>query len=316
MSTTRKICRIKLSVPFRLLTVARSHGWYDLAPFRFDAEKIELATTLDHGGRVVDVAITQPSSSCLSIAIASDRAVRRFDPAPILSHVERILDLDADLNDFWRQTSRDPKLAWVEGHAAGRMLRGATLFEDLLKILLTTNCSWGLTRAMCASMVGVLGKIGPSGVRAFPAAAVVAEEKESFFRDVVKTGYRAPAVRELAIRAAAGEFDGLEEDVRFGRIDEARTVLESIRGFGVYATGLALRLLGVRSEMALDSWCRERIRQLWGRKKAPTDRAIERAFRDYRNDRGLALWLTLTADWHKTPSKNDLPTPSSTIAGQ
>jgi 3-methyladenine DNA glycosylase/8-oxoguanine DNA glycosylase len=299
MPTSRKICRIRLASPFRLSTVARSHGWYELPPFRFDGAKVELATTIEVGVRTFDVTITQPSPTDLSIAIVADRGGRSFDAAPIVRAVERILDLAADLTDFWRMTSRDPKLAWVKRHAAGRMLRAATPFEDLMKILLTTNCSWGLTRAMCTSMVGVLGRIGPSGVRAFPAAATVAAEKESFFRDVVKTGYRARAVRELALRAAAGEFDGLLDEIGRGRLDAVRKSLTSIRGFGPYATGLALRLLGVRSEMALDSWCRERIRQLWGRKKAPSDRAIERAFREYGDDRGLALWLTLTADWHE-----------------
>lgn len=299
MATSRKICRIKLVSPFRLSTVARSHGWYELPPFRFDAEKIELTATIDHGERIVDIAITQPSAMEVSIAIASDQPWARFKAAPIVRAVERILDLDADLIDFWRMTSRDPNLSWVERHAAGRMLRGATLFEDLMKILLTTNCSWGLTRAMCGAMVGVLGPIGPSGHRAFPGAAIVAGEKESFFRDVVKTGYRARAVRELAQRTAAGEFDEVEAEIARGRQDAVRKSLASIRGFGPYATGLTLRLLGVRSEMALDSWCRERIRRLWGRKKAPTDRAIERAFGGYGEDRGLALWLTLTADWHE-----------------
>ncbi|MSR47198.1 MAG: hypothetical protein EXS13_09050 [Planctomycetes bacterium] len=77
-----------------------------------------------------------------------------------------------------------------------------------------------------------------------------------------------------------------------------RERLLSLEGFGPYAAGLALRLLGRHDDLALDSWCRARLATMTERKPPPSDRAVARRYARYGDDRGLVLWLELTADWH------------------
>jgi len=77
-----------------------------------------------------------------------------------------------------------------------------------------------------------------------------------------------------------------------------RQRLLALHGFGPYAAGQALRLLGRHDDLALDSWCRAKIAQQTGRRRAPADRAIERAYACFDEHRGLVLWMDLTREWH------------------
>jgi N-glycosylase/DNA lyase len=217
-----------------------------------------------------------------------------------------MLRVDEDLSEFWRLCRAVPRLRWVARRRAGRLLRAPTLFEDLLKLLFTTNCAWSATRRMTDNLVGALGPATPSGHRAFPSPAACAAEPERFWRDVVRAGYRARACRSLARlfedgAAARGEL----EDPAIPT-DELRRRLRALPGFGPYAAGQALRLLGRYDDLALDSWCRTKLGRLQGRARPPADRAIERAYRPFGRFAGLALWMDLTADWHRargrTPS--------------
>ncbi len=63
-----------------------------------------------------------------------------------------------------------------------------------------------------------------------------------------------------------------------------------------------LRLLGRFEDLALDSWVCRRWRELHPRRTA-TETAIGRHFSRYGRYRGLALWLSVTADWYGRPSR-------------
>jgi hypothetical protein len=54
--------------------------------------------------------------------------------------------------------------------------------------------------------------------------------------------------------------------------------------------------LGRHSRLILDSWTRPTYARL-GRRKAVSDRQIERRFRRYGDFAGLAFWLFVTRDW-------------------
>jgi hypothetical protein len=69
----------------------------------------------------------------------------------------------------------------------------------------------------------------------------------------------------------------------------------SLRGFGPYAVGQALRLLGHYEDYALDSWCQN---QLTRRGRVATPLALARRYGRFNEYRGLALWMDLTAPWH------------------
>jgi N-glycosylase/DNA lyase len=149
---------------------------------------------------------------------------------------------------------------------------------------------------MTRNLVAACGTPAPSGARAFPSPRQCLRDA-AFYRDTVRAGYRAEAARRLA----AGFVDGTLADAQFLQpqsADELWQRLTALRGFGPYAAGQAMRLMGHYEELALDSWCRARLAVLDGRRKPPSDRAIARRYAKFRPYQGLALWLDLTADWH------------------
>jgi N-glycosylase/DNA lyase len=189
-------------------------------------------------------------------------------------------------------------MAWAVERGAGRLLRSPTVFEDLVKTLCTTNCTWALTRVMVRNLVDALGVPAPGGERTFPTPEAMAERSERFYRDVVRSGYRAPWLRVIARDVAAGRLDleawrdpSQDTDALAARIRE-------LPGFGPYATEHLLRLLGHYDHLALDSWTRAKLARLRGLRRVPSDRTFLRWYAPYGRYAGLAMWLEVTADWH------------------
>ena len=291
---------------FRLDPTVRGHGWYDLPPFARAADgTLSFLHTHRHvsGGDVLfavhvrEGAGTGAGTGALALAVET-----AGPPAPALlaaatAVASDVLVFGADLAPFYAMTDGDPRLGWVRAAGAGRLLRAPTVFEDLTKLICTTNCAWSATRRMVGALVDHLGASGPNGGRAFPTPARMAAEPESFYRAVVRAGYRARALRELAERAAR-EPEALE---RLRRLDwpsaHLRRALLALHGVGPYAAEQMLRLLGRYDFLALDSWCLAAFVRLHGRRRPPTRRAIERAYARFGAYRGLAMWLDLTSDW-------------------
>lgn len=182
-------------------------------------------------------------------------------------------------------------------------MRSATVFEDLMKLLFTTNCTWAATQRMCRRLVDGLGEPAPSGARAFPDAERCASAGDRFFRDEVRAGYRARHAVGLATAFAEGRLTEADFDDPGLGTRELRGRLLALPGFGPYAAGQALRLLGRYEDLALDSWCRAKLAELEGRRRPPSDREIERRYARFGDYRGLVLWMDLTADWHRRPPR-------------
>jgi N-glycosylase/DNA lyase len=178
------------------------------------------------------------------------------------------------------------------------LLRSPTVFEDAVKTLCTTNCSWALTRVMVERLCGTLGAEGPGGERTFPSAAAMASRGERFYRETIRAGYRAPFLAALAADVAEGRLD--LEALRRSELPTPELLrrLRAIRGFGPYAAEHLLRLLGRHDHLALDSWTRAKLAALRGRRRIPSDRAVARWYAPYGPWAGLAMWLEVTADWH------------------
>ncbi|HLT38607.1 MAG TPA: Fe-S cluster assembly protein HesB, partial [Enhygromyxa sp.] len=198
---------------------------------------------------------------------------------------------------FWARCAAKPRLRWVGERGAGRLMRSPTLFEDLLKLLMTTNCAWSNTKSMVARTTEALGRRGPTGSSAFPSAATCAAVSEQFWRDEVRAGYRAPHCRALAEGFASGSLTTERFCDPELSTDELRARLLALPGFGPYAAGQALRLLGRYDDLALDSWVRKRAAELHNL-QAGDDKAIARRYAEFEDFAGLALWMDVTAEWH------------------
>jgi 3-methyladenine DNA glycosylase/8-oxoguanine DNA glycosylase len=221
----------------------------------------------------------------------------------LLASVRHVLRLDEDLSAFYALAAADPGLAWVAG-GAGRMVRSATVFEEVAKTICTTNCSWAATVRMVAALVEHLGEKAPGALptgvygRAFPTAVAMAGADEAFYRDVVRAGYRGRYLLGLARAVAEGSLD-LEALGRVGPEempdDELEASLLALPGVGPYAASHVMLLLGRYSRLILDSWTRPTYARLAGG-PAP-DAEITRRFARYGPYAGLAFWMYLTRDW-------------------
>ena len=281
--------------PVDLRRTLASHGVASLPPQRLDEEAWTLEATLPvGGGRARTVRVSAGAPGHAAVELLGGRAPAR-DRERLLGTVRHMLRLDDDLSAFYAVAAADEDLAWAAA-GAGRMLRSPTVFEDVVKTVCTTNCSWALTTKMTTALVEHLGDTAPDGRRAFPSAAAMAAADESFYREVARSGYRAPYLRSLAGSVASGEVD-LESLVDPELPDdEAEARLLALPGIGPYgAAHVMLTSLGRYSRLVLDSWTRPTYARLAGRKAK--DATIERRFRRYGEWAGLAFWLYLTRDW-------------------
>jgi 3-methyladenine DNA glycosylase/8-oxoguanine DNA glycosylase len=275
-----------------------SHGVADLPPNEIAPDGTRLSTILTAGEGAWLVEVTPDGARRARLGVPAGAIAPPAAHRPALSaQITHMLRLDEDLSAFYLVAASDPALAWVIT-GAGRMMRSPTVFEDLVKTLCTTNCTWSATVRMVSALVGELGTAaaGASQRRAFPAPAVVAEAGDAFFRDVARAGYRGPYLRAVADDVAAGRID--LETLRDPALPDqvVADLLLQIAGVGPYAMAHMMMLLGRYRRIILDSWTRPKYRHVSGRPRI-TDKGIERAFRRYRQFAGLAFWLMLTEDW-------------------
>jgi len=273
--------------PVDLRRTLASHGVADLPPNQIDAGAGTLTTTLALAQGATTVHVGEGS-------VGSVRITGRGPRAGVVDTIGYMLRLDDDLSAFYVLARDDPDLSWaVEG--SGRMMRSPTVFEDVVKTICTTNCTWSATVRMTTALVDQLGEQAPDGRRSFPEPAAMADADEDFYRDVVRAGYRGAYLRSLAVSAADGILDLEAFNEPELSDDEVAERLIALPGCGPYATAHMMMLLGRYSRLILDSWTRPTYARLNGRKAA--DKTIQRRFRPYREYAGLAFWLYLTRDW-------------------
>ena len=288
---------LKIPTPrnFSFRRTAASHGWYQLPPFALDTKKWQLTRVIDLGKQPpVTVFMTGLKSH---IRIAPARSLSKPEAATVLRDCRHILRLDDDLRDFYLATSNDPEFAWIEEQGAGRLLRSPTVFEDLVKMICTTNCSWALTLKMVNGLVDNVGRETGDGRRSFPNAEALAMMPLKFFVDEVRSGYRAPYFKELAERVASGELNVEEWLTSELPTAELAKQIKGVKGVGPYAAENLLKLLGRYDGLALDSWTRAKFFEIRNNGRKANDKKIARYYSRFNEWRGLALWCDVTRDW-------------------
>jgi len=281
----------------KLRTVVFSHGWVDLPPFAWNETTKTLRAVGRINRRVMILDIKQSKGSKLDVTLTGKGAISASASDEAKLFVREMLGLSHDFAEFYELAGED--FAWAKSLGSGPFLRGASVFEDAVKMLATTNCSWSLTRQMIQRLVDELGEKGPEGVRAFPTPEQMAERPAEFYRDVIRTGYRAKFFKEIAEVAATGRID-LESWKQFpGTTKELVAEIRQVPGLGIYAAENLCKLLGRFDGLGLDSWCSKKFPQVRGPVRGDVTKAIERHYKRFGSWQGLALWLDLTRDWHQ-----------------
>ena len=284
--------------PVDLWRTIVSHGVVDLAPGKVDEAARGYETTVPiAGARPRTIQIREGRRGRALVEVRGPRLSPAVEER-LTAALRRMLNLNEDLSGFYNVALADPELSWAAA-GAGRMLRSPTVFEDVVKTICTTNCAWSATVRMTRALVEHLGEAsaGAHG-RAFPTPRAMAEAPESFYREVVRAGYRGAYLHALAAGVADGriELESLRDTTQDEVADdEVAARLLALPGIGPYAAAHVMMLLGRHSRLILDSWTRPKYARLNGR--GASDRTIERRFRRYGPYAGLAFWLYLTRDW-------------------
>ena len=272
-----------------------SHGWCELLPFQIDREKWLLTRTLDlKDAKPLTVSITATRRALL---INTSRRLSQTATKKVVSDVRHMLRLDDDIGQFYRLLADDEDFNWIPRHGAGRLLRSPTVFEDLVKMICTTNCSWALTEKMVTGLVENLGRESGNGHRTFPTPDAMALMPVKFYVNEVRAGYRAEYLKELADRVASGALD--VEAWLTSPLSTADLIKEmrGVKGVGPYAAENLLKLLGRYDGLALDSWTRAKFYSVRNNGRKTTDKKIARYYSRFKEWRGLAFWCDMTRDW-------------------
>ena len=267
-----------------------------------DASRFEITLPV-RGARPRTVAI-EAGRKGRAVVTVSGRVPSSKTMTAVARGVRHVLRLDEDLSELYAMTASDEDLSWIRA-GAGRMIQSPTVFEEVVKTVCTTNCSWSATVRMVSALVEHLGEPAADAPadgwrgRAFPIPVAMAEADESFYRETVRAGYRGPYFRTLAASVVARDID--LEAWGAASIDqlpdaELSKLLQGLPGVGPYAAAHIMMMMGRYSPLILDSWTRPKYARLVG-KKSVKDSALEKRFARYGRYAGLAFWLYLTRDW-------------------
>lgn len=296
--------RIELSArqPFSLRSVIHSHGWPQLLPFHWERERDDLVRVHRLStGRVVALQF-HPVDGGLGVEVSrelteGERAeLTASERAELETTLDWMFGLDMDFSSFYELARGEPKLASVEPHARGRVLRSATLWEDTVKTILTTNTAWSGTIRMNAALVTLYGDPLPDApaLQAFPTPERLAVVDAEELRTVAKLGYRAPYIRELADAVASGrlELEALKQsDLPTA---ELRKRLLAIKGVGGYAAANLLMILGRYDFIPVDSWAMSQVSKEWYGGQPVGQKEVEAAFARWGPWKGLVYFFW---DW-------------------
>lgn len=280
---------------FNFKTAVYSHGWSQLLPFELDTENWRLSYVFA-GKKPVSVIIDENGGK-IKIDVSAAKINQKTEEK-ILRDVRHILRLDDDLSEFYRLTKREKRLAWVAELNGGRLLRSPTVFEDLVKTLCTTNCSWSLTKSMVRNLVEKLGTESADGKRAFPTAEAMANVSEEFYRSEIRAGYRSPYFAQLAEKVANGNLNPeawLDSDLP---TKELKKEMKSVKGIGDYAAENLLKLVGRYDGLALDSFLRSEFYKRHNAGNECDDKQIISFYEKFGAWCGLAIWCDMTEKWH------------------
>ncbi len=275
-----------------------SHGWCSLAPFAVNKDRHAFTVVLALTDKTVWTCEISDRNGNLDVDAESSASLTPLRRIEIRELIEQCFQLNEDLTEFYRQARKHPEYRWIARVKAGRMLRASTAFEDIVKMICTTNCNWSLTTIMVENLCGEFGLPASDGARAFPTPASIAGSTEKTLREKIRAGYRAPYLLEFANRVANRMLD--PEAFRTAPIPtpELLRILMEIEGIGPYAAENLLRLFGRYDYLALDSWVRAKYSALHHHGRKVSDRTIQRRYERFGEWRGLFFWLEMTRDWY------------------
>ena len=273
---------IRIPVPpkFHFESTVESHGWYQLAPFRWSARERVLRRAEILGGKPVELAISFDRGA---LVVSGAR-----DSAELRAKLARMFQLGVDTSEFMTLARSSPDHAWVERTGFGRLLCGSTLFEDVAKIIATTNTMWSQTRRMVQLMVEKCGRGG-----AFPEPADVARFSADELQRDCRLGYRAKTLHALAAGIASGSIDVARITDPSQSTEELFESYRTLPGIGPYGAAHLMAMDGRHDFIAVDTEFRRFVRERYHKGRTVSDKTMLRRYSKWGRWKYLAYWSEL-----------------------
>ena len=212
---------------FDLRATVLSHGGYLLPPCTWTGgarPTLQRVERLEDRGIYLVRLRPAPKGDGVVMRVTGPDADQVESLAPLAVRMRRVLQLDERFDAFRTVCRRQPALRPIAQLGLGRMLRGATLFEDIVNAIAPTTA------------IGRLGQLGsPCAAsrrdRAFPTPAQIVRAGEDVLRDRVRLGSRAKLIGRLAREVCEGLRDLEQLDAQAARmpLNDLTAALTDIR---------------------------------------------------------------------------------------
>ena len=274
--------RISPPPGFSFENTVESHGWYRLAPFRWSGGVLSRPEALSSG--VADLTIRVKRGK-IEVSGAP-----RAESEP---RVSRMLQLGVDTSEFLALAGRSPSHTWVVETSFGRLLCGSTLFEDIVKIIATTNTMWRQTVRMVELLVEKCGRQSPLGFRAFPDPEDIARFSEGELQHDCRLGYRAKSIHRLATGIVARSIDLAQISNPNQKTEELFEAYRTLPGIGPYGAAHLLAMDGRHDFIAVDTEFRRFVRDTYHGGRRVSDTTMLRRYKSWGRWKYLAYWSEL-----------------------
>lgn len=287
--------RLDIHLPknFNFEAATRDHGWYLLPPFYVgkDEKTVMRAEKLESGKLLM--LEFENNMDQLHIKIKDDRKLTDKEVTEVIKRVEWMYRINEDLTGFYELCSRNEGWSNVVKLQKGRLLRSSSLFEDIIKTILTTNTTWSRTVSMTENLVKHLGEkySNDSELYAFPTPEAILEKGEEFLNTTVKLGYRSKYIYDFAENYANGIYDFKEWQNPNIPTEKVASEITKINGVGPYALSIILMIVGRYDFLPIDSEFKKHVKTKYYPDITPSKAQMEKIYEEWEEYKFLAYWF-------------------------
>ena len=299
---------IRTPADFDFRSAVCSHGFFVLAPNNWDPAIGNLRTVVTLNDELAVNVSVCPSNR--DVEIRASQSLSRNQSDQVCQAISRMLRLDENLTPFHRQCRSRPSHRQAAQTKFGRLLRSASLFEDVIKVICTCNTSWRQTVSMIEAIVHHWGvPAGDDRTKGFSTPDRLARVRPATLKKFARVGYRADCLHRFAKAVAQGDIvlEELQHPKRSS--DQCYKKFRAIHGIGDYAASHLCMLIGHYDRLAIDTEMIRLLRTRYPRRKR-TPAAIRNHYAPWHPYQYLAYWYELWNDYVARHGQSDLWAPA------
>jgi 3-methyladenine DNA glycosylase/8-oxoguanine DNA glycosylase len=283
---------IPLHEKFNFKAAVTDYGWWMLSPNHWDNEghSFNRPIKLSNGKNVL--LCVSKHNSHLTVKIENNISLEQNETQEIKDQVSWMFRIHDNLEPFYAMCRNYEALLHLPAERKGRLLRSPTLFEDVVKVILTTNTRWKQTMNMVNNLVNGLGepvKNNHKEYKTFPTPESILEAGESYLKEYTRVGYRSAYIMDAAKKALDHNYD-LES---FKSPNSDIQELKNIQGIGPYAFNTLSMILGKYELLPVDSEYKKHVIHKYFNGEKVTKQKLERVYDKWGSYKFLAYWYDI-----------------------